>query len=203
MRKHFIERGFGGADTVGGKLAYIAPLFIGTTIAGALAMEIQDMLTGKNPRPLYGGDPKVLTKNWIAAIMKGGALGIYGDFLGGTATDNAKSVLGASLGPLPGAVAQAANLTIGNAVQALGDKPTNVLQEGVGFVKGLTPGGNLWFTKAATDHYIFNWLQDQLNPGYNSRMQRRAEKEFGSSYWWAPGAPASQAKVPDVTRIIK
>jgi hypothetical protein len=202
MRKHFVERGWQGQDTVGGKLAYVAPLFVASTLMGALAIEIQDMLSGKQPRPLYGGDEKILLKNWIAAVLKGGALGVYGDFLAGEASGNARSALGATLGPLANTVAHAGNLTLGNAVASMGNAPTHFGQEAVAFAKGLTPGGNLWYTKAATDHYIFDYLQNQLNPGYLARMQSRAQRQFGSRYWWAPGTPIGTASQPDLSNIV-
>jgi hypothetical protein len=202
VRKHFVERGWEGQDTVGGKLRYIAPLFVMSSLMGALAVEIQDMLAGKQPRPLYGGDGKVMLKNWIAAVLKGGALGVYGDFLAGEASGDARSALGATLGPLPNTVAQLGNLTLGNAVAAMGNAPTHFGQEAVNFGKQLTPGANLWYTKAATDHYIFDYVQDQLNPGYLSRMQARAERQFGSRYWWQPGRPIGTATQPNVGRVI-
>lgn len=201
VRKHFVERGWQGQDTVGGKLGYVAPLFVATTLMGALAVEIQDMLSGKEPRPMYGVDGKIVLKNWIAAVLKGGALGVYGDFLAGEASGDARSALGATLGPLANTVAQAGNLTLGNAVASMGNTPTHFGQEAVGFVKQLTPGANLWYTKAATDHYIFDYLQEQLNPGYLARMQSRAQRQFGSSYWWKPGTGIETATRPDLTRL--
>lgn len=202
MRKHFVERGWQGQDTAGGKLGYVAPLFVMTTLMGALAVEIQDMLSGKEPRPMYGGDGQMMLKNWIAAVLKGGALGVYGDFLAGEASGDARSALGATLGPLASTVAQAGNLTLGNAVSAMGNTPTHFGQEAVGFVKQMTPGGNLWYTKAATDHYIFDYLQDQLNPGYLARAQARVQKQFGSRYWWQPGKPIEQARQPNLANIV-
>lgn len=202
VRKHFVERGWEGQDTVAGKLRYIAPLFVLSTLMGALAIEIQDFLSGKEPRPLYGGDGQMLLKNWLAAVLKGGALGVYGDFLGAEATGDARSALAATLGPLPNTAAQAGQLVLGNAVQAMGNQPTHVGQEAVNFVKGLTPGSNLWYTKAATDHYIFDYLQEQMNPGYLYRMQSRAQRQFGSRYWWKPGTSIDQARQPDLNRIV-
>ncbi|QTV16096.1 hypothetical protein J9321_23590 [Pseudomonas fluorescens] len=53
--------------------------------------------------------------------------------------------------------------------------------------KSHLPGTNLWHTKAATDHLIFNQLQDYFSPGYLRRMKQRARKEFNQSYWCEPG----------------
>nr|WP_225777068.1 hypothetical protein [Pseudomonas sp. Marseille-Q3773] len=63
--------------------------------------------------------------------------------------------------------------------------------------KGHLPGANLWYTKAATDHMIFLQLQEYFSPGYLNRMLRRAQREFGQSYWWEPGESAP-TRAPDL-----
>jgi hypothetical protein len=186
FQKHIVQRGWNGQETAGGKIAYLGPTMIASTLLGAAALEINDMLLGKDPRPLYGADGQIVTKNWIAAAAKGGGLGVYGDFLAAESTSDASSALATLAGPLASTAAQGVNLLAGNAVQALGDKPTNFGREGVAFVKGVTPGANLWYTKAATDHWLFNYLQEQLSPGYSARIEARARTQFGHDYWWRP-----------------
>jgi hypothetical protein len=186
FQKHIVQRGWNGQDTAGGKIAYIGPTLIASALLGAAALEIDDMLRGKDPRPLYGADGQIVLKNWIAAMAKGGGLGVYGDFLAAESTSDASSALATLAGPVFGTGAQAVNLLAGNAVQALGNKPTNFGREGVAFVKGVTPGANLWYTKAATDHWLFNYLQEQLSPGYSARIEARARTQFGQDYWWRP-----------------
>jgi hypothetical protein len=209
MRKHFKERGWQGGENytgfgselVGGRLAYIAPLFTITTLLGAAAMEINDMLTGKDPRPLYGADGKVLVKNWIAAVLKGGALGVYGDFLGAEATQDARSALATTLGPIAGLASDAASFALSNPIQMLGNRPTRAGYELTNLAKGITPGSNLWYTKAATDHYLFNWLQEQMNPGHAARVESRVRREYGQKFWWGPNQKSPQ-RPPDLGAIL-
>lgn len=52
------------------------------------------------------------------------------------------------------------------------------------FAKGMTPGANLWYLKAATNHLIFNQLQELVSPGYLARVKSRAQREFGTTEWW-------------------
>jgi hypothetical protein len=61
---------------------------------------------------------------------------------------------------------------------------------------------NLWYTKAALDHLIFNELQEWASPGYLDRMQERAEKTYGQSYWWKPDEVVPSA-APDATTAIQ
>ncbi|WP_396265786.1 hypothetical protein [Klebsiella pneumoniae] len=52
--------------------------------------------------------------------------------------------------------------------------------------KGLTPGANIWYLKAALDHMIFNQMQEYFSPGYLRKMEQRSKKEFNQTYWWRP-----------------
>jgi len=60
---------------------------------------------------------------------------------------------------------------------------------------------NLWYTKAVLDHLIFNQLQEWASPGYLDRMQARAEKTYGQTYWWKPdeGVPS---EAPDLSQAV-
>ena len=200
VQKHMVQRGYRGFDTAGGRVGYILPLIAGTTVLGALKVEIDDLLKGRDARPMYGADGKILTKNWIAAMLAGGGLGMYGDFLGAAATEDSKSALAGALGPTAGMVYDAANLAVGSSVKALNDEPQKPLQKALQLVKGITPGANLWYTKAATDHLLFNWLQEQINPGYLARSEARARTNYGTNYWWSPRTTSPQ-RGPDVSSI--
>jgi len=189
-------------ETAGGKAAYMASLIVGTTILGAVSTTINDLLSGKdvrnfNPLEEHG------VKNWLAAFLKGGSLGLYGDFLFSGATQaNQAGPLASLLGPVAGLVEEAFKLTQGNIVEALQGKDTNFGAEVVRFVKGNTPGASLWYAKAALDHLIFHQLQEYFSPGYLAQMQRRAQKEFGQQYWWAPGTGIEGMRPPQLQRAI-
>lgn len=59
---------------------------------------------------------------------------------------------------------------------------------------------NLWYAKAALDHAGMHALQENLSPGYLSRMQQRAHKEWGQDWWWKPGTGGPD-RAPDFTAI--
>jgi hypothetical protein len=200
VQKHMVQRGFAGSDTVGGRVRYIVPLIVGTTIMGALKVELDDLLRGRDARPMYGENGKILTKNWIQAFLAGGGLGMYGDFLGAAATEDSKSALASLMGPTASTIYDAANLAVGSSVKALNDEPQKPLQKALQLAKGMIPGANLWYTKAATDHLIFNWLQEQINPGYLARSEARARTNYGTNYWWSP-RQASPSRGPNLTAI--
>ena len=47
----------------------------------------------------------------------------------------------------------------------------------------------------------FNQLQEWASPGYLERMQERAAKTYGQSYWWDPeqGLPS---ETPDLSKAV-
>jgi hypothetical protein len=190
-------------ETAGGKAMYLGSLIVGTTVLGAVSQSINDMLSGKDVRNYNPFNGEHGTKNWIAAFLKGGSLGLYGDFLFSGATQaNQAGPIAALLGPVAGLAEEAFKLTQGNIIQAMQGKDTNFGAEAVRFVKGNTPGASLWYAKAALDHIIFHQLQEYFSPGYLAQMQRRAQKEFGQSYWWAPGTGTEGMRAPDLAKAI-
>lgn len=186
MMRHF--RRAMAQETGWGKAGYMAALMASTTVLGGMAIQLGEIVMGRDPRDITDdgtlGVPGL--RFGLAAFLKGGSLGLYGDFLFSDTSQGGSSALAALGGPIAGDI-EAIFKMKGTAADGKGDQTGGNL---VRFVKGHTPGANLWYTKAATDHLIFHQLQEYFSPGYLSRMQRRARKEFGQSYWWEPGEAA-------------
>ena len=200
ISRHFM-RGM-NMETAGGKAIYLGSLIAGTTILGAVSQSINDLLQGKDVRN-YNPMEEHGVKNWMAAFLKGGSLGLYGDFLFSGATQhNQAGPIAALLGPVAGLVEEAFKLTQGNIVEAMQGKDTNFGAEAVRFIKGNTPGASIWYAKAALDHIIFHQLQEYFSPGYLAQMQRRAQKEFGQQYWWTPGTGLEGMRAPNLAKAV-
>lgn len=184
-------------DTNAGKVAYISALMASTTVLGAFAMQVKELIAGRDPRNLNPmADNGV--KNWVAAFLQGGSFGIYGDFLFSNVTRHDTSVLGSALGPVASLAEQLLGLTQGNIVQAMQGKDTKWQAELVRFGKSNIPMGNLWYSKAALDHLIFNDLQEYVSPGYMAKMKRRMQQDYGASYYWDP--QSDNLRAPDLGR---
>lgn len=189
-------------ETAGGKAAYVTGLVAATTVLGMASLQINEVLLGRDPRNLNPAE-KGGVRNWMQAMLKGGSLGIYGDFLFSEATQHGQSPVASVMGPVIGFGESMLNLTQGNVVQALQGKDTHAGAELVKFGKSILPGANLWYAKAALDHMIFHQLQEYASPGYLSTMRSRAYREFGQQFWWEPGdvtpdrAPNMAAAVGD------
>lgn len=184
-----------------GKAAYLATLMAGTTVLGMASMQVNELLNGKDPRNMNPAE-KGGVKNWMAAMLKGGSLGLYGDFLFSESSQFGQSPFAAALGPVAGLAEDALKLTQGNVMEAAQGKDTNVGAELVRFGRSNTPGANLWYAKAGLDRLVFHQLQEHFSPGYLRQMKRRAEREFGQSYWWEPGELAPD-RAPDMEKAVE
>lgn len=180
-------------ETSYGKAAYGAALMTTTTMLGALTIQISELSSGRDPRDMT--DPRF----WLAALLKGGSLGLFGDFLFADTTQHGNTLLGALGGPMVGDLEALWGMTKGNIDKVAAGKESDFGADAVRFIKGKTPGANIWYTKAVTDHLIFHNIQEQFSPGYLRRMQNRSRKEFGQEWWWTPGE-ATPDRSPDWER---
>ncbi len=164
-------------QTGGGKAGYIASIMASTTILGAMAMQFNDIASGKDPQDM------TTPKFWMASFLKGGSVGLYGDFLFADTSKGGSSPLAALGGPIAGDIEALFKLkddaNAGEANQAGG--------KAVRLAKAHTPFANLWYTKAATDHLFFHQMQEHFSPGYLRRMRQRSRREQGQEYYWQPG----------------
>jgi hypothetical protein len=201
IRKHW-SRGM-GMETAAGRGAYVASLVASTTILGSISMAINDILSGKDPKQMFNAPGDQLAKNWTAAFLKGGSMGLYGDFLFSSISKNGQNDLfGALAGPVGGLVQEAMNVTQGNIIQAAEGKTTNFGAEATKMVKGLTPGSSLWYAKAALDHLIWQQLAEYLSPGWLGHMETSAIQHYNDRFWWKPGTGTAGMQAPNLARFI-
>lgn len=191
-----IARHWGRAGQQNKRAVYLGSLIATTTVMGALSIQINEMMSGRDPRPM--GDWRF----WTAAMLKGGSLGLYGDFLFSQSSQYGSSPVASLAGPAMGLLEEAANLTQGNLIELAQGDPTRFGAELVKFIKGITPGQNIWYAKGALDHLIFQQLQEHFSPGYLARVKRRAKREFNQEYWWEPGKTTPR-RGPDLERALE
>lgn len=165
--------------TGGQKAAFAASLLLSTTLTGGLALQLNNIAQGKQPQDMQEG------KFWIESMLKGGALGLFGDLAFNMNGSYASNLAGMALGPLGSTIGQLADVTLGNARKLSQGKETSFGKDLVKLGKSVTPGGNLWYTKAITDHLLFNQLQEAVAPTSVYRDMRRAQGR-GTEYWWKP-----------------
>lgn len=172
----------------GSSLAYLGTLMTTSTLLGMLALETNEVISGRDPRKLWdSSNPKRALQTWGAAVLKGGALGIFGDFLFSNQTRYGQSIIATSMGPTAGLAEDIYNATWGNAIKASQGEKTDTGADLVRLGKSVMPGASLWYAKAALDHLLFHDAQELASPGYLSRMRNRVRRDTGQSFWWQPG----------------
>jgi hypothetical protein len=139
---------------------------------------------------------------WAKALAQGGGFGIAGDLFlidpAGSATDSATTAIKNLAGPTVGT---AADLVLKNVTE-------NIWQEAEGkdshwqadlanWAKQQAPGQSLWWVRPMVDHGFANAMNEALSPGYLSRVEQRAAKDWGQRYWWAP-RDQMPARAPDL-----
>lgn len=162
-------QGMGKPDVFG-----IVQLMTGATVLGYLSMSAKDIVKGRKPRPLE--DPRT----WKAALLQGGGLGIYGDFLFGEYDRYGGGFMSTMAGP---------TLSKGDPLmrmysQALKGKldASEIFQ----FVKNNTPFLNLFYLRSALDYLFLYDIQESMNPGFLRRMERRIMDEQGQEFILPP-----------------
>lgn len=198
MLMRHIGRGM-AQETGWGKAGYISALVASTTILGGMAIQLGEIAAGRDPKDITDdkkfGVPGL--RFGLASFLKGGAIGLYGDFLFSDTSQGGSSPLAALGGPIAGDLEQIFKLKDNAADGEVNQTGAKLMR----LAKSHLPAANLWYTKAALDHMVFNQMQEYFSPGYLSRMKGRAQKEFKQSYWWDP-ADSTPARGPNLGSTV-
>lgn len=202
----FLQRGMDAVANMDGptsKAVMTSYLILTTTVAGAMIMQVRDMLAGKDPRKMWADKDYDKFKFWGQAFIQGGALGIYGDFLTGSAqTRYGSGILEALGGPTLGPLLELALVQPFGAIKgAMEGKDTHLGAKTLQDIKGFVPGGNIWYTRAAMDHLVWQRAMEALSPGYLSTIRQKTMKDYGQDWWWRPG-DAAPDRTPDMGAAI-
>lgn len=158
-----------------GDMLGLANLMVWMTLLGYGAMSIKDMLKGRTPR-----DP-MAPSTWAAAMLQGGAMGIYGDFLFGEMKNRfGGGFLATVAGPTFGTIEDLADL-----YGRLRDGE-DAAAKAFRILVSNTPFANLFYTRMAMDYLFLYRVQEWMNPGYLRRMERRIEKENAQTFLVSP-----------------
>jgi hypothetical protein len=160
-----------------GEILGLANLLAWSTVFGYGAMSLKDLAKGKTPRDVTEDPVAVIT----AAMLQGGALGIYGDFLfGEMKSRHGGGPLDTLMGPTFATANQIFDLIAQGKEGEL--EAGDVLKVAI----NNTPYANLFYTKAALDYGFMYQISESMSPGYLRRMERRAKEEKGQTYLFPP-----------------
>lgn len=158
--------------------AHIGTLIAGMTMAGYMALTVKDMLRGNwPPRDPFDG------KTILAALMQGGAAGLYGDFLFSHVNRFGGGVLETLAGPTIGAAAdlvetglKARDAGIGVLTGADAKLPA---ADALNLTLDTMPFANLFYVRPALDYLLLNSIREAISPGYLKRQEKRRRTEYG------------------------
>lgn len=173
------------------KGSYIASMFLYTTVMGGAAYQLKEMSKGRDPIDMN------TSKFWMAAMMQGGGLGIFGDFIFSDQTRYGNVLGEMLLGPVGGMAGDVMKLSVGN-VQTFVGKEGNLKQKWdamnlsgdvIRATKNYMPGASLWYTRTAFERLVLEQAQMASDPQAKkkfNRLMKKRKKEYGQEYWWAP-----------------
>jgi hypothetical protein len=175
-----------------GKAGYLVPFLIGTTLMNAYSHEMREVLKGRDVINFNTLDKTQMFQYWLARLIGGGGLGIFGDLVYQEAegenygTDVTDALLG-----LPVAFAKDVYGLIDETFRYMpGGKEPALGREFSNFVKKYTPGSSIWYLRAAWERIIVDTLQNLIDPKFhkrNNNIIKRYQSKENRDYWWYPG----------------
>ena len=184
--------------TPAGKLGYAFNLAAGATIMGALALQIGELVAGRDPQNM---NPATEPEFWVRAALKGGGFGIMGDLLVAGQTSFGGGLAQYAMGPMPQLAQDAYALTFMNAWQAATGQETNFAMELGRAIKRYTPMAQTPAIGPAFDRIFADNLIQFLDPEAGDALvdaARRGQNMFGrGDDWWLPGKSAP-SRLPNI-----
>lgn len=176
-------RGYAGQQPV----ALMAHMIVASTALGYLSLQMKQLVKGRELRGTENDDGDNLTGSlFIASLLQGGGLGLYGDFLFGEANRNGlPATISSFMGP---AVSDAEKLfgIVNKAVWGDADEREDAGGDAVKFAITSAPGANLWYTRWLLDYLVLWRMQEAMSPGYLERYEKRVEDREGAGFLISP-----------------
>ncbi len=168
-------------------LVGLAQMMVGATMMGYLSVQLKEIIKGKEPLEVFSDETALNTELLSKAVLQGGGLGIYGDFLFGEYNKYGQSLSQGLLGPTFGSIDDIhriySNVMSGD-VDAITRNATR-------FAISNTPGYNLFYTKTALDYLFIYGLMEHSNPGYLRRMEKRMQRDMEQDFYFPPSRYAN------------
>ncbi|WP_334037297.1 hypothetical protein [Burkholderia gladioli] len=182
-----------GAPLLANPMAYGAALVVSTTLLGALAVQLQNILAGKDPEPM-ADDVKHAGSFWVRAFSKGGGAGFAGDMLTAAlqSADYGSLLSSAVGGPLLSTLFQPVRALSTNAQDAAQGKDTHIGVDLAKIAQSNTPLINLWYWKTVWNRLLWDNIAENLSPGVTARNVQKSRTQYHNDYYWSPGSSAPE-----------
>jgi hypothetical protein len=169
---------------------YLAWLFIGTSVMGALGEQLSQVSKGRDPLNM---DPSKEggTAFWAQSFLRGGGAGLFGDFLFSDVNRFGGGIASSLLGPVLGSeLSKGWELTVGNVQELFKGKDTHAGREIARFAEMMMPGRSLWYARVGLERLLFDELEAAVDPKAHQSfraIESRARRDYHQRFWWRPG----------------
>lgn len=169
-----------------GKFNHLMTVAIGTTLLGGLALQASEIAKGRDPRNADNA------KFWVAALAKGGGLGLFGDFLFADYTQFGRNpLIDATVGPVGGLIKDSSTFVMGDFNKLLLDgESTTWAKDAFNLAKKNTPAVNLWYSKLLVERLLLDNLERMADDNFDKRISRLESafmNDYQQEYWWKRG----------------
>jgi len=154
-----------------GRYDYAAQIAVGTTLLGAMALQTKEITKGRTPKDMDDW------KFWQAAMLQGGGLGLFGDFLFAEYSRFGRDPFMELLGPIAGLGSDIARTFKGNLERGLDDKEGRFMKDLFNVAKRNIPGGSLWYSRLALERLLLDNIERMADPKFDKNI-RRMEKKY-------------------------
>ena len=185
--------------TIAGKGVAISDLIITSTLMGALGLQMKEITKGRDPREM--DSPEF----WGAALLAGGGLSLFGDFLNSSSNRYGDGLAGTVAGPVVGLLGDIGELTVGNIGEALSGNDTNFASEAISFAGRYTPGSSIWYIRAAIERNVTERAKLWADPNAASKMralESRYRRNTQQEHWWRPGQRLP-GRAPELSKMFE
>lgn len=176
---------------------YLAQLMVTTAVMGGFALQMKEIAKGRDPRNV--NDPRFLG----AALLQGGGLGIFGDFLFAQRNRYDKGLASTIAGPVFGLAGDITGLINENMARAAKREDTKVAAGVVDLVERYSPGSSLWYLRAGMQNLLWDELRKMVDPDATKRLrriERRFRREYGQDYW--ARRSDDSVRLPDLSKAF-
>ena len=185
-------------DLSAGGIGYGLNLAAGATVMGALAVQANEILMGRDPQDMT--NPSF----WGRAAMKGGAFGVVGDIATTGQASWGGGYASYAAGPVPQLGQDVYNLTFKNAMALAYGEDTNFAGDLAKFGKSYMPMGQTPIIGPALDRLWWDQMQLLLDPDSADALAKAAKNRanlYKSGDFWMPGTVAPQ-RAPNFANAI-
>ena len=178
----------------------LSHLIIGASVMGYVSIVISDLLRGKTPRMFREDDAVYNTQLMMAAMAKGGGLGLYGDFLFGQFNRYGADPTHTLLGPIMGQFGDIWKLYSLAVHQGdVGKALTHMAK----VIQANTPFANLYYLRLIFDYFLLYNIQELHSPGYLRRLEGRLKKEHKTGFYIRPSRVIPRGGTINIPKILK